>query len=82
MRNSSFRAIGSRAVAVSALALLAACGSTDQTVDQGIDNHPLEAQLAPAVWVAEDGCKHWIIDDGVEGYMSPILNADGTPNCA
>ena len=60
---------------------VAACGSTDQTVDQGLDSHPLSA-LRSAVWVAPDGCKHWVIDDGVEGYLTPILNRDGTPDCA
>lgn len=25
----------------------------------------------PDVWVDPDGCEHWVMDDGVEGYMTP-----------
>lgn len=58
---------------------LAAC-SGSPTRDTGFDSHNL-TELAASVWVDPDGCKHWIIDDGIEGYMSPILNLDGTPDC-
>ena len=60
-------------------AFLAACGGSP-TRDTGLDSHNL-ADMAATVWVDPDGCKHWIIDDGIEGYMSPILNLDGTPDC-
>ncbi|MEM7505735.1 MAG: hypothetical protein AAF415_03235 [Pseudomonadota bacterium] len=63
-----------------AVAALAAC-STDQTLDQGFDSHPLAAMEA-SVWVDDQGCKHWIIDDGIEGYLSPVLNRDGSPDCS
>jgi hypothetical protein len=33
------------------------------------------------VWIDPDGCQHWYIDDGIEGYMTPRLNRDGTPVC-
>lgn len=48
--------------------------------DRGIDGGGLEDGRAN-VWVDPDGCQHWYIDDGVEGYMSPRLNRDGTPKC-
>ncbi|MFP7571836.1 OmpA family protein [Marivita sp. S2033] len=35
----------------------------------------------PGVWIDPDGCEHWVMDDGVEGYMSPHLRRDGTPVC-
>ena len=66
--------------AVALLALTAACGGSNTTRDQGLDSHTLEA-MVPSVWVDPDGCKHWVIDDNVEGYMSPVLNLDGTPDC-
>ncbi|WP_375279872.1 hypothetical protein [Pseudooctadecabacter sp.] len=25
----------------------------------------------PTIWVDPDGCTHWVMDDGFEGYMSP-----------
>ncbi|MEO1491976.1 MAG: hypothetical protein AAFV19_07475 [Pseudomonadota bacterium] len=60
---------------------LTACSSSTQTVDDGVDSHSL-VNLAATIWVDPDGCKHWVVDDGVEGYMSPVLNLDGTPDCA
>lgn len=57
---------------------LAAC--TSEGRDAGFDSHDLSS-LAATIWVDPDGCKHWVIDDGIEGYMSPILNVDGTPDC-
>lgn len=65
-----------------ALGLAAATGacSTNQTADGGFDSHDLST-LAATIWVDPDGCKHWVVDDGLEGYMSPVLNLDGTPDC-
>ncbi|MDX8351573.1 hypothetical protein [Cognatiyoonia sp. IB215182] len=66
------------------LAALAACersGGSDDVVDSGIvDGGPLKDGVAN-VWVDPDGCQHWYIDDGIEGFMTPRLNRDGTPRC-
>ena len=35
----------------------------------------------PGIWIDPDGCEHWVMDDGVEGYMSPHVRRDGTPVC-
>ncbi len=35
----------------------------------------------PTVWVDPDGCEHWVMDDGVEGYMTPNVNRQGIPVC-
>ena len=59
---------------------LAACGSSDTTRDFGLDGGDLSAMRA-AIWIDPNGCDHWIIDDGVEGYMTPRLRPDGTPVC-
>lgn len=64
-------------------AALTACESTGDkgdVTDSGIDGGPLRDGVAN-VWVDPDGCQHWYIDDGIEGYMSPRLNRDGTPKC-
>ena len=37
--------------------------------------------MKPAIWIDPDGCEHWVMDDGIEGYMSPHLRRDGTPVC-
>lgn len=38
-------------------------------------------RFAPAVWVDPDGCEHWVMDDGWEGFMTPNRRRDGTPVC-
>lgn len=35
----------------------------------------------PGIWIDPDGCEHWVMDDGVEGFMSPHLRRDGKPVC-
>ena len=35
----------------------------------------------PTIWVDPDGCEHWVMDDGVEGYMSPHVSRQGIPVC-
>ena len=53
----------------------------DKTVDRGFDKKHL-SQLQAGIWVDPNGCDHWIIDDGVEGYLSPRLQPDGAPVCS
>ena len=35
----------------------------------------------PTIWVDPDGCEHWVMDDGWEGYMTPNVNRHGIPVC-
>lgn len=35
----------------------------------------------PGIWVDPDGCEHWVMDDGIEGYMTPHITPDGKPVC-
>lgn len=35
----------------------------------------------PTIWVDPDGCEHWVMDDGAEGYMTPNVTRDGKPVC-
>ena len=53
----------------------------DKTVDRGFDNKHL-SQLVAGIWVDPNGCDHWIIDDGVEGYLSPRVDKYGKPVCS
>lgn len=39
------------------------------------------SRYQPTIWVDPDGCQHWVMDDGVEGYMTPNVNRHGIPNC-
>ncbi|MEL7164605.1 MAG: OmpA family protein [Pseudomonadota bacterium] len=38
-------------------------------------------QYIPTIWVDPDGCEHWVMDDGAEGYMTPHVNRKGIPIC-
>lgn len=69
-------------LALPTIGLLAACDvGPDKTVDRGIDKKHL-SQLQAGIWVDPNGCDHWIIDDGLEGYLSPRLDKYGKPVCS
>lgn len=67
-------------LAVGALSACERSGNDNNVTDGGIDGGFLRDGVAN-VWVDPDGCQHWYIDDGLEGFMSPRLNRDGTPRC-
>lgn len=55
----------------------------DAAYDQGTfiqRGHQLQEMIA-GIWVDGNGCEHWIIDDGIEGYMSTRWGPDGLPYC-
>lgn len=63
------------AVVLLALGLTApAVQAQDETVRQG-------QTYEPTIWIDPDGCEHWVMDDGAEGYMSPHRTRDGRPVC-
>lgn len=35
----------------------------------------------PGIWIDPDGCEHWVMDDGTEGFMTPNVTPDGIPVC-
>ena len=57
------------------------CEGVERFVDAGDDSKHL-SQLVAGVWVDPNGCDRWIIDDGVEGYLSERLTPDGRPVCS
>lgn len=75
--------------ALAAVVMVSACGGdfvedprgNDKTVDGGTDKKHL-SQLVAGVWIDPQGCDHWIIDDGVEGYLSARLDPYGKPVCS
>lgn len=54
---------------------------SDKSTDRGVGNQHL-SQLQAGIWVDPNGCDHWIIDDGVEGYLSARLDKYGKPVCS
>ncbi len=68
---------------VLAAGALVACertGDNNDVTDGGVDGGFLRDGVAN-VWIDPDGCQHWYIDDGLEGFMTPRINRDGTPKC-
>ncbi len=76
----SFKKILILGFAATALVACERTGDDNAIVDGGIDGGFLRDGVAN-VWVDPDGCQHWYIDDGLEGFMTPRLNRDGTPKC-
>ncbi len=67
---------------LSLLSAVAACSpAIDKTVDRGVDAKDLST-LKAGIWVDPQGCDHWIIDDGLEGYLSQRLDRNGKPVCS
>nr|WP_245754186.1 OmpA family protein [Loktanella salsilacus] len=38
-------------------------------------------KYVPTIWIDPDGCEHWAMDDGSEGFMSPHRRRDGSAVC-
>lgn len=79
MANTLFKVLRMTAGAalVATMALQGAAVSA-QTKSQ---NNRDKGQYIPTIWVDPDGCEHWVMDDGVEGYMTPHTNRQGIPVC-
>lgn len=69
---------------VCAVALVAGCvdNRADKTVDRQFGGQKHLSQLQAGIWVDPQGCDHWIIDDGAEGYLSQRLDKHGKPVCS
>ena len=65
------------AALVATMALQGAAVSAQTKSQQGRD----KGQYIPTIWVDPDGCEHWVMDDGVEGYMTPHTNRQGIRVC-
>lgn len=63
---------------ISTIVALQAGAVSAQTASQGgLD----QGQYVPSIWVDPDGCEHWVMDDGAEGFMTPHVSRDGIPVC-
>ena len=59
-------------------------GFTQGTIQNGrIANRRtvIAERYIPTIWVDPDGCEHWVMDDGWEGFMTPHVTRDGRPVC-
>lgn len=89
MKTTRYLALGAAALALSACVYSGPDGSFvewnsyDNTSDRnlGAPNH-LSNMRPAGIWVDPHGCDHWIIDEGVEGFMSARLDPYGNPVCS
>jgi outer membrane protein OmpA-like peptidoglycan-associated protein len=75
--NSKVVAMVQGGVLVMLLAAIGTAGLAQTRSQTGRD----KGVYVPSIWVDPDGCEHWVMDDGAEGYMSPHLTRDGKPVC-
>lgn len=69
-------------VAATLIALGATFGSTGAAeAQQGVQREYIGESYIPTIWVDPDGCEHWVMDDGWEGYMTPHVTRQGIPVC-
>ncbi|MBN7786876.1 hypothetical protein JYP51_18255 [Ponticoccus gilvus] len=65
---------------------LAGCADVPIGPDKSQDRNTFDrddlSQMRAGIWVDPNGCDHWIIDDGVEGYLSGRLDKYGKPVCS
>lgn len=77
-----FDLIGLRAKAGVVVAALAVALTLTGIAEVSAQQNPSAGeQYIPTIWVDPDGCEHWVMDDGVEGYMTPHVNRQGIPIC-
>ena len=72
----AFRALGVFAVAASLVFQAGEAAARNESQggrDKGV--------YIPTIWVDPDGCEHWVMDDGAEGFMTPHTNRHGIPVC-
>ncbi|MFU8835045.1 OmpA family protein [Roseovarius autotrophicus] len=77
MRSDILNRVAGAAV-IGALALSVAAGAAKAQAGQ---RTVVGERYIPTIWIDPDGCEHWVMDDGAEGYMSPHLTRDGRPVC-
>lgn len=65
---------------VAALVLGVGLGATSAQA-QGVQRTIVGESYIPTIWVDPDGCEHWVMDDGWEGYMTPNVTRQGIPVC-
>lgn len=74
------KALRSGLAGVATLAMALTSGDVAQA-EQGVTRTYIGESYVPTIWVDPDGCEHWVMDDGWEGYMTPHVTRQGIPVC-
>ena len=70
-----------KSVGAISFAATIALGSFGAASAQGTSRDYAGETYEPTIWTDPDGCEHWVMDDGWEGYMTPHVNRQGIPVC-
>ena len=73
--------VGAGATAYTHRLLIEPSVQSSQAAHNGTVMLVVGEDYTPTVWIDPDGCEHWVMDDGLEGYMSPHRTRDGRPVC-
>lgn len=68
-------------LAAGAMALAGAFIAPQEVRAQTQQRTVVGERYVPTIWVDPDGCEHWVMDDGAEGYMTPHVSRQGIPVC-
>ncbi|MCG6901078.1 MAG: OmpA family protein [Rhodobacter sp.] len=69
------------AAAAAALIALGSVGALQAQAKQKGKEVTIGESYIPTIWVDPDGCEHWVMDDGWEGFMTPHVTRQGIPVC-
>lgn len=70
-----------RLLAAAAIAVVGALSAPSAAMAESHQRVVVGERYVPTIWVDPDGCEHWVMDDGAEGYMTPHVNRQGIPVC-
>jgi outer membrane protein OmpA-like peptidoglycan-associated protein len=74
------RILGKASAALACAVIAVSLAGVSSAVAQ--DENPIRVErYVPTIWVDPDGCEHWVMDDGAEGYMTTHMTPDGKPVC-
>lgn len=70
------------AITCAVVSILGVTGAAQTAVAQQSGQSTVVGEsYVPTIWIDPDGCEHWVMDDGAEGYMSPHVTRQGIPVC-
>jgi outer membrane protein OmpA-like peptidoglycan-associated protein len=75
------KALAAGGMLLSALALTAGIAAADNGLVVEKNQVVKGEKDIPTIWIDPDGCEHWGMDDGWEGFMDIRLTRDGRPVC-
>lgn len=73
---------GVAAAALGTMLIGGAAFADTQTTQNGVATQVVPGErYTPTIWIDPDGCEHWTMDDGAEGFMDARRRRDGSAVC-